>query len=160
MWSFGKFFSLPWPFLTKSIVDVSRNAELNNMTKAQDPSGCPVDHSKYTANKRKENEKNNGGCPVPHEQVASLTLNPLNNMPELSQQMTEGQSLKLSTEREVSTIPKSALETQNKWEYPSSQVCNTAKLLALTLDFLSSPSTLAILQCAKKKGKRGSRRRY
>lgn len=140
---------------------MSKNAELNNMTKAQDPSGCPVDHSKYTANKNsrgKEIEKNKGGCPVPHDQVASLTLNPLNNMPELSQQMTDGQSLKLSTEREVSTIPKSALESQNKWEYPSSQVCNTAKLYGIDPRF-PLHQHLAILQCVKEKGERGSRRR-
>lgn len=95
------------------------------MTKPENAISCPVDHSKYTANKKVSSsgkeESNKGGCPIPHEQATTLKLNPLNNMPELSQQMSEGQSLKLSTERESSTIPKSA-STENKWEYPSSQV--------------------------------------
>ena len=42
-------------------------------------------------------------------------------MPELSQGMAPGQKIRLSTEREISSIPKPEDGSGNKWEYPSSQ---------------------------------------
>ncbi|EGF78842.1 hypothetical protein BATDEDRAFT_5923, partial [Batrachochytrium dendrobatidis JAM81] len=45
-------------------------------------------------------------------------LNPLNMMPNLSQNMVSGQTRALSTERTLSGIPKSK---NNHWEYPSPQ---------------------------------------
>mgnify|MGYP000026401502 CR=1 FL=1 len=102
-----------------------------------------------------------GGCPVPHDQRESLLkegssgqqgLNPLNNMPNLSQSAISAlQKANLSTERTVSSIPRSPVsaapgaspydapascpvahdakgkgkaeeaEQADKWEYPSPQ---------------------------------------
>jgi cytochrome c heme-lyase len=76
---------------------------------------CPVDHSKYTKNDK---------------------LNPLNNMPELGQEMWEGQSIQLSTERELSNIPKDSSQSIEKWEYPSPQVRLSLSLTHMHLAIL------------------------
>ncbi|KAJ3372983.1 U3 snoRNP protein, partial [Kappamyces sp. JEL0680] len=68
---------------------------------AKAPSECPVDHSKY---------------------AGSTELNPNNNMPELAQTMAPGQSIRLSTDRELSGIPKNSKAANDRWEYPSPQV--------------------------------------
>ena len=84
---------------------------------------CPVDHGKIS-------EKADA-CPVDHSKYTKNDkLNPLNNMPELGQEMSEGQSIKLSTERELSKIPKdSSQRKEEKWEYPSPQVRPSLLLL-------------------------------
>ena len=75
----------------------------------KDGTVCPVDHSKFS--------KQHKGFTTPNDD----TLNPHNMMPKnLSQEMAEGQTQPLSTERTVSGIPKSA--ENDKWEYPSPQV--------------------------------------
>ncbi|ORX67630.1 cytochrome c and c1 heme-lyase, partial [Linderina pennispora] len=53
-------------------------------------------------------------CPVDH------TLNPLNMMPDLPQTMHSSQAESLSTERELSSIPR-ATDDDTVWEYPSPQ---------------------------------------
>lgn len=57
-----------------------------------------------------------GGCPVDHSKV-----NPLNNMPNLSQEKAPGQTLDLPTSRTLSSIPKTNTDDGNVWEYPSPQ---------------------------------------
>lgn len=55
-------------------------------------------------------------------------LNPLNNMPELSSQRAEGQTLHLPTERTLSTIPRGTTKEEGVWEYPSPQQMFNAML--------------------------------
>ncbi|KAK2463561.1 hypothetical protein APHAL10511_004312 [Amanita phalloides] len=52
-------------------------------------------------------------CPVEHE-----VINPLNQMPSLSQAPAPQQSIQLPTQREESSIPR---DSNSKWEYPSPQ---------------------------------------
>jgi cytochrome c heme-lyase len=89
---------------------------------------CPVEHARQKkAEKAAEEANTTHGCPVDHETreeylaraKASPILNPRNQMPELPQQPAEGQSVELSTERMISSIPKN--EMKEKWEYPSPQ---------------------------------------
>lgn len=65
-------------------------------------------------------EGSTGRCPVDHGSEGGA-LNPLNKMPSnLSQsQITEAQKVRLPTQREMSSIPKS--KEGDKWEYPSAQ---------------------------------------
>jgi cytochrome c heme-lyase len=88
--------------------------------KEERESACPIDHSNYKKSTGSE-------CPVDHgkqelKDHGKQELNPKNNMPHLSQEMANGQSIKLTTERETSNIPKSSAEKNHLWEYPSSQV--------------------------------------
>ncbi|KAH7927322.1 cytochrome c and c1 heme-lyase [Leucogyrophana mollusca] len=70
-------------------------------------SGCPIDHSPSSA-------PSTSGCPIDH-----TALNPLNQMPTLSQSPTSAsQSIALPTSRTESSIPR---EPGAKWEYPSPQ---------------------------------------
>ncbi|KAJ2524217.1 holocytochrome c synthase [Coemansia sp. RSA 2049] len=81
--------------------------------------------------KQTDNSSNNSrnapsGCPVDH---GNGQINPLNMMPHLPQEQYAGQKTELSTDRELSSIPRdtgAATETvkaddQKVWEYPSSQ---------------------------------------
>ncbi|KAG9032914.1 holocytochrome c synthase [Tulasnella sp. JGI-2019a] len=60
-------------------------------------------------------------CPVSHDQI-----NPLNQMPSLSQAPAPSQAIALPTERVISSIPRPATPEEpavgpSKWEYPSPQ---------------------------------------
>ena len=59
------------------------------------------------------------GCPWLNKRASTPMLNPRNLMPDLPQSAAMGQRELLSTEREVSSIPKTG-EGKN-WEYPSPQ---------------------------------------
>lgn len=65
-------------------------------------------------------KSSSGQCPVDHASMGG-DINPLNMMPsKLSQErITESQGVKLPTDRETSTIPKT--KDGDKWEYPSAQ---------------------------------------
>jgi cytochrome c heme-lyase len=68
-----------------------------------------------------ETESLSSGCPwLNKRNAANPILNPLNMMPELPQSAAAGQKKLLSTEREVSSIPKTGADN-SKWEYPSPQ---------------------------------------
>lgn len=69
-------------------------------------SACPVSPSSQLA----------GGCPVDHSK-----MNPLNNMPNLSQEKAPGQIIDLPTSRTLSSIPKTNTDDGKVWEYPSPQ---------------------------------------
>ncbi|KAJ3069510.1 holocytochrome c synthase [Podochytrium sp. JEL0797] len=76
--------------------------------------GCPVDHTAFA--------KAASGCPVPHNDGTPNPhgLNPLNNIPlGINDRMADGQTVPLSLDREVSTIPRS--DTKSNWDYPSPQ---------------------------------------
>lgn len=73
---------------------------------------CPVAHDAPSAL-----PLSTGRCPVDH---SSEAINPLNQMPNLSQQrISTAQGVHLPTDREISTIPKS--KDGGNWEYPSAQ---------------------------------------
>ncbi|KAJ2332504.1 holocytochrome c synthase [Coemansia sp. RSA 2673] len=88
---------------------------------------CPVDHTQrqqapsfaqslFGTSNQPEAPK----CPVDHaDGEKSAHINPLNMMPQLTQDMHADQTTPLSTEREFSTIPRSNAEAV--WEYPSPQ---------------------------------------
>ncbi|KAI9479987.1 cytochrome c and c1 heme-lyase [Coemansia mojavensis] len=98
--------------------------------KSQQPSGivsaphasgsCPVDHTKQQSPGFMESlfgsKPLKTECPVDHK---GTSVNPLNMMPNLSQDKHESQETALSTEREISTIPRADQDSQ--WEYPSPQ---------------------------------------
>lgn len=62
------------------------------------------------------------GCPWLNKKSNPIVdpVNPLNNMPALPQSAALGQKSVLSTEREVSSIPKTGTN-EARWEYPSPQ---------------------------------------
>jgi hypothetical protein len=77
------------------------------------PTGCPIKHDGPPA-AASASTASAGGCPVDHG-----SLNPLNNMPNLSQVPATQQSIALPTERTTSSIPRG--DSSDKWEYPSPQ---------------------------------------
>ncbi|KAJ2002501.1 holocytochrome c synthase [Coemansia thaxteri] len=95
---------------------------------------CPVDHeqhrrqaptftqSLFGRDSSRQQPDSTPKCPVDHgETPPSTDVNPLNMMPHLSQDMHSGQTTQLSTERELSTIPRSNASAESVWEYPSPQ---------------------------------------
>lgn len=99
-----------------------------------DSEKCPVKH--YRAPEQ-------GKCPVDHNTRKSFMsgwfskgpaveaedhVNPLNNMPNLSQQRAPGQKIYLPTERTLSSIPKGTKDDEGVWEYPSPQQMLNAML--------------------------------
>ena len=88
------------------------------LSSSTSPQACPVDHAKSGSLKTTDAP---AVCPVPHDQKESI--NPLNMMPNMSQEMSPGQRMRLSTERTQSTIPKGKQEEEEgTWVYPSPQV--------------------------------------
>ncbi|TCD67595.1 holocytochrome c synthase [Steccherinum ochraceum] len=75
------------------------------------PAKCPIDHNNVPSSSKVAQ------CPVPHE-LSSSTINPLNQMPTLSQAPAANQSMDLPLDREESSIPR---DNESKWEYPSPQ---------------------------------------
>ncbi|KAH9935891.1 cytochrome c and c1 heme-lyase [Epithele typhae] len=75
---------------------------------AQAPAKCPIQHDKPAQ------------CPIQHDAPSAPELNPLNQMPTLSQAMAAAQAAALPTERETSTIPRGDASGE-RWEYPSPQ---------------------------------------
>lgn len=75
---------------------------IDHQSSAAKPAQCPVDHDSKPAR-----------CPVDHASV-----NPLNQMPDLSQQPQSNQSIDLPLERSESSIPR---DKSSRWEYPSPQ---------------------------------------
>ncbi|KAH9852119.1 cytochrome c and c1 heme-lyase [Lenzites betulinus] len=77
------------------------------------PAKCPIDHTKAAAPAPPPAQ-----CPIAHDAPAADGINPLNQMPTLSQAPAAHQASELPTERETSTIPRDA---SSRWEYPSPQ---------------------------------------
>jgi hypothetical protein len=78
-------------------------------------SGCPISHTEATNAPAK--------CPVAHDPPAKTAaddtpLNPLNQMPSLSQAPAHNQTINLPLSRIESSIPR---DRSAKWEYPSPQ---------------------------------------
>lgn len=121
-----------------------------------DISKCPVDHTKFAKATLPKTQQPTGGCPVDHEtrsrfswfrsnntsaeaaptgpDATNNALNPLNNMPELSQKQAKGQSVNLPTERTLSTIPRGTTNEEGVWEYPSPQQMFNAMLRKSPMD--------------------------
>ncbi|PVV04514.1 hypothetical protein BB560_000986 [Smittium megazygosporum] len=100
---------------------------------ARSESKCPIDHSKPTTANILANKAGNSSQKVDSSEISELPLNPNNQMPNLPQKMHVEQNIALSTDREVSTIPRNKeLESSDSmlqntdhelefWEYPSPQ---------------------------------------
>ncbi|KAI8591211.1 cytochrome c/c1 heme-lyase [Geranomyces variabilis] len=85
-------------------------------------SKCPVDHKALAALKAQKaaaTSSASSGCPVDHSSSTSSPLNPLNQMPHLSQDPTPQQPALLPTDRTRSSIPRA--DEKATWEYPSPQ---------------------------------------
>lgn len=89
-----------------------------------DPAKCPVDHVSMASAKptaavdhASAAASKPAACPIKHDDPGSQ-VNPLNQMPTLSQDKATNQSSFLPTDRTVSSIPRDSAE---KWEYPSPQ---------------------------------------
>ncbi|KAJ2722655.1 holocytochrome c synthase [Coemansia sp. Benny D115] len=80
---------------------------------------CPIDHTQRAPSFAQTLlGKQSPGCPVDDDKAE---INPLNMMPNLGQQMHTGQTEALSTDREVSSIPRANTAEPGMWEYPSPQ---------------------------------------
>ncbi|KAI0352355.1 cytochrome c and c1 heme-lyase [Trametes cingulata] len=77
------------------------------------PAKCPIDHTKTSVSVPQPPAQ----CPISHEATAD-GINPLNQMPSLSQAPAAHQAAALPTERETSSIPR---DESSRWEYPSPQ---------------------------------------
>ncbi|EPT01043.1 hypothetical protein FOMPIDRAFT_1030014 [Fomitopsis schrenkii] len=96
------------------------------------PASCPVDHTalkaKASAGQCPIQHDKPAQCPIPHDTTAPAqcpighegaeTLNPLNQMPTLSQAPAAHQLAALPTDRSTSSIPR---DEASRWEYPSPQ---------------------------------------
>lgn len=86
---------------------ISHDKSIASSSSSDGPAQCPISHEKSKP----------AQCPVQHN--IPDEVNPLNQMPALSQQPTEQQLVALPMERETSSIPRD--EGGVKWEYPSPQ---------------------------------------
>ncbi|KAI8054993.1 cytochrome c/c1 heme lyase-domain-containing protein [Syncephalis plumigaleata] len=96
-----------------------------------DKGRCPVDHArekKAAAEAARDMSNSSSGCPVDHETRAAYlaqhqgeasSLDPRNQMPQFSQEPASDQTVDLSTERTISSIPRG--DSPERWEYPSPQ---------------------------------------
>ena len=80
---------------------------------ANAPAKCPIEHSAPAAPAPAQ-------CPIGHE---GTQINPLNQMPTLSQSPAVNQNIHLPTERTESSIPR---DESSRWEYPSPQQFHNA----------------------------------
>lgn len=92
-----------------------------------DESKCPVspEARKVWLEQNKKKPVIATGRPSPKPKIETCSsdseyLDPANNMPKIPEQNPRGTSPALSTEREVSTIPRA--DTDGKWIYPSQQM--------------------------------------
>lgn len=88
------------------------------------PSKCLIGHSSVAERSRAGSSQ----CPVQHsprEQAAQCPadINPLNQMPALSQSPSPSQRIALPTERTISSIPRPSTDQLGSrfWDYPSPQ---------------------------------------
>jgi cytochrome c heme-lyase len=104
----------------------------NRQSRHTEKGRCPVDHARQKkaaaeAEAARDTNHPSSGCPVDHEtRAAYLTqhqdeapLDPRNQMPQFSQEPASDQTVNLSTERTISSIPQG--NSTEKWEYPSPQ---------------------------------------
>ena len=90
----------------------------NNVSSQSKVSECPINHSNVENSKISE-------CPINSKDTNS-DINPLNMMPPANQLPSINQPFTLSTERQVSTIPKATED--GFWVYPSAQMFWNAML--------------------------------
>ncbi|KAI0788851.1 cytochrome c/c1 heme-lyase [Abortiporus biennis] len=114
------------------------------------PAKCPIDHASSSRKPPAE-------CPIGHE---GTEINPLNQMPSLSQAPSANQAFDLPTDREISSIPR---DDAAKWEYPSPQQFHNAlvrkgwetpeehvEMMVQIHNFLNEQAWLEILKWEKK----------
>ena len=81
---------------------------------------CPISHSSPSSSSsstKSADSQRPAQCPIQHE---NTNLNPLNQMPSLSQAPADTQRMDLPTDRTASSIPR-ADGDGGVWEYPSPQ---------------------------------------
>lgn len=86
----------------------------HSAAKATSLAQCPIQHDAPSASSSIPSSPSLAKCPIPHDD----SVNPLNQMPTLSQSPAAHQQTVLPTEREASTIPR---DESARWEYPSPQ---------------------------------------
>ncbi|KIY51926.1 cytochrome c heme lyase [Fistulina hepatica ATCC 64428] len=91
---------------------------------SSDAAKCPIDHTQFARKRENVDYSSRAKCPIDHDTPARCpidheSLNPLNQMPTLSQAPAFTQSTNLPTERTISSIPRD--KTGSRWEYPSPQ---------------------------------------
>ncbi|KAJ1648034.1 holocytochrome c synthase [Coemansia asiatica] len=96
-------------------------------------SSCPIDHTQRTpsfaqslfnssSSSSSSREPDPSATPVDHGSTKEDQVNPLNMMPYLTQDMHSDQKQKLSTNRQLSSIPRATpTNGDHVWEYPSPQ---------------------------------------
>ncbi|KAI1796594.1 cytochrome c and c1 heme-lyase [Ganoderma leucocontextum] len=95
---------------------VPAQCPIDHSTQKSAPAKCPISHNKPAAASSSPSSSGPAQCPISHDAGG---VNPLNQMPALSQLPAEQQLSALPTERETSNIPRD--EGGTKWEYPSPQ---------------------------------------
>ncbi|KAI9500919.1 holocytochrome c synthase [Coemansia spiralis] len=117
-----------------SAIHKYQHSSATSSSDAPHGSSCPIDHGEkgpsFAQSLFGSPPPNKSACPVNHgsasaaeERPSSSFINPLNMMPNLTQDRHEGQQTALSTDRELSSIPRANSESSNDnvWEYPSPQ---------------------------------------
>ena len=103
------------------------NSRIEPTLQANTPvAACPVPHDKPSSSTSVSESSKSAKCPVDHNPspkpakcpVDHENINPLNQMPTLSQDPAHNQSVQLPTARAESSIPR---DDSSKWEYPSPQ---------------------------------------
>lgn len=89
------------------------DSALNSASSSSALAKCPIDHS--SSSNKAALPQPPAQCPIKHD---NAELNPLNQMPTLSQAPAAQQSAELPTSRETSSIPR---DEASRWEYPSPQ---------------------------------------
>jgi len=110
-------------------------------------SGCPVDHSKWSAWAGRSAAAAGGD--------GEADINPDNRMPVLSQQPAAGQDAVLDTSRVVSSIPQGRAGATERWVYPSEQQFYNALVRKGKddgVDTAAMPSVIAIHNNMNEKG--------
>ncbi|OUC49705.1 cytochrome c/c1 heme lyase [Trichinella nativa] len=92
------------------VVLIQMGASESNLNEPKSTSGCPMQ------------KKSSSGCPMKSDD----SLDPANMMPPENQQPAPDQPFPLSTERELSSIPKAG--SDENWMYPSAQMFWNAML--------------------------------
>lgn len=115
---------------SSNLRSASSSCPVDHSVAAERPKACPVNHASLANSARSSSAA--ASCPVDHASSSrssstspapcpvqqSGTLNPLNQIPTLTQERAPSQTLDLPIERTESSIPRDAA---GRWEYPSPQ---------------------------------------
>ena len=100
----------------KCPIDHSKSSASPSSASSQAPAKCPIDHNNLPSSASSSSSSRPAQCPIQHDTQSQI--NPLNQMPSLSQQPAPNQESLLPVDRETSSIPR---DDESRWEYPSPQ---------------------------------------